>query len=89
MGESGLETGSCPFPPGCHLSLMVSVVLNGCSNLPFSRTLRSLPCLVLPNILLHWDLSANEQGTVGKHYRSLILPRILGTSSSSTAEKTL
>lgn len=88
MGGSGLERSLCPFPPGCHLSLVVSVVLNGCSNLPFPRALRLLPCLVIPNLLLHRDLSALEQNTMGKHCRSLILPRAPGTSSSSTAGKT-
>lgn len=84
MGGSGLEMGSCLFPPGSH-----SVVLKEYSNPPFPRALCFLPCLVILNLLLHRDLSAIEEGTMGKHCRSLILPRVLGTSSSSTAEKTL
>lgn len=68
---------------------MVSVVLNGRSDLPFPRTLQSLPLLMIPSLTLYRDLSAIEQGTVGKKGRNPILPLALGTLSSSTAEKTL
>lgn len=45
---------------------MVYVVLNGGSDLPFPRTLQSLPLLMIPSLTLYQDLSAIEQGTGGK-----------------------
>lgn len=77
------------FLPGFNLFDMACVVLNRGSDLPFPRALQSLPLLMIPNLILHQDLSAIEQGTVGKKGRNPILPRAPGTLSSSTAEKTL
>lgn len=84
---AALETGSSPFPSSCNLFGMVYVVLNGGSDLPFPRTLQSLPLLMIPSLTLYQDLSAIEQGTGGKKGRNPILPWALGTLSSSTAEK--
>lgn len=86
---AGLETGSSPFPSSCNFFGMVYVVLNRGSDFPFPRTLQSLPLLMIPSLTLYQDLSAIEQGTVGKRGRNPILPQALGTLSSSTAEKTL